>query len=497
MGSQGLYRLTNEAVINDPISANNGGICYTYDSAGNRLSRNSTLAGVPSASHSYDENDRLSSDAYDANGNTAASGSNAYTYDFEDRLLTANPGAIRFAYDGDGNRVSKTIGGISTKFLVDDRNPTEHAQVVEEIVNGSVQRVYSYGRFLISQRQLIDGFWKLSYYGYDGHGSVRFLTDDTGSITDTYDYDAFGNLIHSTGTTPNLYRYAGEQVEPALGLTYLRARYLNPATGRFLTMDLAQGTSSDPASLHKYLYTANNPVNFIDPSGNEEISLVTQTEAVALGEQIAAFNSDLLVFAEAEGIALNLSEAVGIEGAEDAVLTLTGLSQAEETFIGVLIGTYVSVGGISVATAIKGGTEEEERDILFGQKRADPIFSFDSSVPPDLKGKELKGVAEGLSFGARAERLKLLIWDHDGNLISLNTRGRAVYALAGMKPRKKELLFVEPSARQRKRLTEINAYGDSLPARRVTITGNREEHLATCIYGVSIDSGEIPCPRCR
>ena len=108
--------------------------------------------------------------------------------------MTANSGAIRFAYDGEGNRVAKTIGGISTKFLVDDRNPTEHAQVVEEIVNGSVQRVYSYGRFLISQRQLIDGFWKLSYYGYDGHGSVRFLTDDSGSTTDTYDYDAFGNL---------------------------------------------------------------------------------------------------------------------------------------------------------------------------------------------------------------------------------------------------------------------------------------------------------------
>ena len=48
-----------------------------------------------------------------------------------------------------------------------------------------VQRVYSYGRFLISQRQLIDGSWKLSYYGYDGHGSVRFLTDDSGSTTDT------------------------------------------------------------------------------------------------------------------------------------------------------------------------------------------------------------------------------------------------------------------------------------------------------------------------
>jgi len=53
-----------------------------------------------------------------------------------------------------------------------------------------------------------------SFYGYDGHGSVRQLTNAAGSITDSYDYDAFGNLVNQTGSTPNNYLFAGEQYDP-------------------------------------------------------------------------------------------------------------------------------------------------------------------------------------------------------------------------------------------------------------------------------------------
>ena len=83
----------------------------------------------------------------------------------------------------------------------------------------------------------------------------------------TYDYDAFGKLIHQTGTTYNNYLFAGEQFDPDLNLYYNRARYLNVSTGRFWSMDTFEGTSSDPTSLHKYLYTGANPVNRNDPSG--------------------------------------------------------------------------------------------------------------------------------------------------------------------------------------------------------------------------------------
>ena len=101
----------------------------------------------------------------------------------------------------------------------------------------------------------------------DGHGSVRQLADSTGTVTDTYAYDAWGNLIDSTGTTPNSYLYCGEQLDSATGLYYLRARYMNPTTGTFTTMDTYQGSTFDPTLLHKYLYANANPVTYCDPSG--------------------------------------------------------------------------------------------------------------------------------------------------------------------------------------------------------------------------------------
>ena len=68
--------------------------------------------------------------------------------------------------------------------------------------------------------------------------SVTCATDEDSrrrAITDTYDYDAFGNKINSTGTTPNNFLYRGEEYDPDLGLYYLRARYYNPLTGRFMS----------------------------------------------------------------------------------------------------------------------------------------------------------------------------------------------------------------------------------------------------------------------
>jgi RHS repeat-associated protein len=271
-----LYRLTQEQITSDPVAANNGTIGYTYDAVGNRLNRTSTIAAVPTTTSVVDANDRLTSDAYDANGNTITSSGNGYLYDFENRLLKLNAGTpqeVRFVYDGDGNRVAKMVGSgasaTTTKFLVDANNPTGYAQVVEEITTGAVQRVYVYGPSRISQQQLISSNWQVSFYGYDGHGSVRYLTDASGAITDRYDYDAFGVLIHQTGSTPNSYLYAGEQFDSSLGFYYNRARYLNTATGRFWTMDSFSGRRFDPISLHKYLYADASPINNADPSGLE------------------------------------------------------------------------------------------------------------------------------------------------------------------------------------------------------------------------------------
>src|SRR5206468_1353912 len=82
-------------------------------------------------------------DTYDANGNTTSSGVVSNTYDFENRM-TAH-GTTMMVYDGDGNRASETVGGATTKYLVDALNPTGLPQVLDETVNGGVTRTYAYG----------------------------------------------------------------------------------------------------------------------------------------------------------------------------------------------------------------------------------------------------------------------------------------------------------------------------------------------------------------
>ena len=228
------------------------------------------MAAVPSAASAYDANDRLTSDIYDANGNTTASSGKTYAYDFENRLtqLTDGGNGASYIYDGDGNRVGKVTNGVTTNYLVDTNNLTGYAQVVEEIVNGNVTKQFTYGHDLISQRcPQPTANCTLSFYGYDGHGSVRLLTSASGVVTDTYDYDAFGNLISRTGTTENEYLYTGERFDGNLGFYYLRARYMNPGSGRFFTQDSYEGDYYDPFSLHKYRYVNANPINLHDPSG--------------------------------------------------------------------------------------------------------------------------------------------------------------------------------------------------------------------------------------
>jgi YD repeat-containing protein len=217
-----LYRLKEEKIENDPSI--NGTIGYVYDPVGNRLSRTSTVPGIANQTFTYDANDRLNTDTYDNNGNTKASDGKSYDYDYENHLTTKDGNGVVIVYDGDGNRVSKKVGNVTTQYLVDDRNHTGYAQVVEEIVGGVVAKQYTYGLDLISQKQTSG----VSYYGYDGHGSVRLLTDANAAVTDTYDYDAFGNLIHATGSTPNNYLYTGEQLDPNVGFYYLVVTNLFP-----------------------------------------------------------------------------------------------------------------------------------------------------------------------------------------------------------------------------------------------------------------------------
>ncbi len=275
-----IYRLTGESLsVSGPVGLpESSSLGYTHDRVGNRLARSSTLSQLPSASYGYDANDRLTSDTYDNNGNTVVGRVSpgaptvSDSYDFEDRLINRNNGQITITYDGDGNRMSKTVGGLTTLYLVDEQNPSGYVQVLEEYVSQNsstptLRAVFTYGLDLISQDQVNGTQWTPCFYGYDGHGSVRYLTDIAGNVTDTYDYDAFGTLLAQSGLTPNSYRYCGEQFDADLGLYYNRARYLNTDAGRFWTRDHFQGMVREPLSQQLYLYGRADAVNRVDPTG--------------------------------------------------------------------------------------------------------------------------------------------------------------------------------------------------------------------------------------
>ena len=161
------------------------------DPVGNRTSDTSSVSGLAPVGGSFNSDDELSAETYDQNGNVLTTGGKSFAYDAENHLVSMG-GTVSIVYDGEGNRVSKTVSGVTTKYLVDDLNPTGYAQVVDELTGGAVTRTYTYGLQRISEDQVISGTWTPSYYGYDGFGSVRNLTNSAGAVTDTYDYDAFG-----------------------------------------------------------------------------------------------------------------------------------------------------------------------------------------------------------------------------------------------------------------------------------------------------------------
>jgi len=309
-----LYRSTAET-ISGANSGLNGSVGYVHDNVGNRLTRTLTsaesvlAAKVPAGSSTYTPQDRLEpASNFDLNGNTllgdvSPAQTAADIYNFDNRLIQRSTtiggqaATVVLVYDGDGNRVKKsvTIGGntTTTYFVVDDRSPTGYPQVLEELTrSGSlwvVQRSYTYGERLLIQHRPGASEWR--FVCQDGHGSTRFLTDLSGTITDRYTYDAFGILVASTGSTPNNYLYACEQFDPDLGLYYLRARYYNPFTGRFWTMDTFQGDPNNPLSSHKYLYAYADPVNKTDPSGHDpRISVTTGYVVSGTGQHIVPFS---------------------------------------------------------------------------------------------------------------------------------------------------------------------------------------------------------------
>ena len=191
---------------------------------------------------------------YDANGNQTSrvSGTtDTFGYDHENRLTNSTIGGVNgvYAYNGDGLRMSRSIGGTAVSYTWDVNLP------LPVILQDSQGNSYVYGLDLISRT---DSAGVQEYYLYDGLGSTTHLADGSGNVMATYGYDVFGGLRSGApAATDRL--FTGEQNDPS-GLEYLRARYYDPSIGRFLSRDPLPGGN-------RYAYVENNPVNFTDPSG--------------------------------------------------------------------------------------------------------------------------------------------------------------------------------------------------------------------------------------
>ncbi len=293
------YQLKNE----QRSGSNSYNITYTYDPVGSRLV---LINGGVRTTSTYDAANELTKTqvvagvttmTYDANGNLLLSRSptnqrTSYTWDFENRpTLVALPSAVvdTFVYNGDGQRVQKQDSTGTTKHVWDGQN------ILME-TNGSnvIQVVYTlqpatYGN-LISQ--IRSG--TTSFCLFDALGCTRQLVNGTGTSTDSYLYDAFGNILLESGATINCFRYSGQigyYFDQDLSGYYVRGRYYSATSGGFLSRDPLTGTldrvnigivriSADPVvrlqmiyNRSPYAYARSNPVTLVDPSGYLGVSL--------------------------------------------------------------------------------------------------------------------------------------------------------------------------------------------------------------------------------
>jgi len=260
---------------------------YSYDPMGNRTSL-TTPAGT--LTYTYDTADRVlnisdgTAFTWDANGNQLSKGNTDYAYDTANRLtqVDTDSATVQFTYDGDGKRTSKSVNG--TASYTYDVNTALPVVLVESIAAGDTR--YIHGLDLLARVEPDD---TTNYYHYDGLGSTRQLTDEAGDVVAGYEYDAFGNLRMVAGSSANPFTFTGEQTDDESNLIYLRARYYDSQTGRFLSRDPFAGLARRSQSLNKYPYAQNNPVRYVDPNG--EAILTTIVGAGLVGGAVVAYLS--------------------------------------------------------------------------------------------------------------------------------------------------------------------------------------------------------------
>ena len=246
---------------------------YSYDPLDNRTSKSVGATAPTVTAYVYDAGNQLkeihsgsatgtllASLTYDVDGNLKGRSDTglALTYDPLNRLIQATIGGQTqsYVYDDQGRRIQKTVAGIPTNMLyngpdiVAEYGPTWGLPLAQYTQGPKIDDPIIRATATAAQ-----------YYHQDGLGSVVGVSNNLGGTDATQRFDAWGNKIASTGTTPH-YGYTGREPDET-GLIYYRARYYDPTVSRF--------TQRDPiglrGGLNRYCYVGGNPVNATDPSG--------------------------------------------------------------------------------------------------------------------------------------------------------------------------------------------------------------------------------------
>jgi RHS repeat-associated protein len=195
-----------------------------------------------------------------------------YAYNALDKLVRidfADGSYSAYGYDVFGRRVERDVNGTLTRYVYDGDNI-----LLEFDGTGNLQARYGHGRGT-DQPLVMERGGARFFYHADHLGSIRLVTDGVGTIVNRYDYDSSGSFETRTEAVVNPFTFTGREFDAESGLYYYRARYYDPATGRFLSRDPIGFASGD---LNLYRYAFNNPVNLVDPFG-----LVVASDYARLG----------------------------------------------------------------------------------------------------------------------------------------------------------------------------------------------------------------------
>ncbi|WP_173775219.1 RHS repeat-associated core domain-containing protein [Anaerostipes hadrus] len=292
-----LGRLTKTVTTDHKNDDKTKTVTYTYDKAGNRTTEDD---GTTQTAYTYNGLDQLQTAtkekgtavdevrqySYDANGNqtdvknTKTGQTESYTYDAENRLskvsVTDKDGKTAVIqqnhYNGDGQRIQKVEGSKTTNYYYQDgvvsyTTDGENSQTSQNLIGTD-------GNILATQRYGSDHTDYLLYHK-DIQGSTTSLVKEDGSADATYRYTDFGETtINGDNKAENEVCYTGGIYDHSTGLYYLNARYYNPEDGRFVTEDTYRGETAKPETGHLYAYCANNPVNYVDPSGHKAKTVI-------------------------------------------------------------------------------------------------------------------------------------------------------------------------------------------------------------------------------